>query len=132
MTGLELLTRCREGAQELDRLGGQLERMQGCGVSPDEPRMRELTLHMALRRETLDMERMAACRLCDLLPEPECTVMYRYFVLGQSQGEIVTAMHYSVSYYKKKKKSGVEIVGLIGADRVDSLLPEGMKKQPLG
>lgn len=125
-SGIDLLMVCRQGAADVDRMRGQLERLRQCGAA--ESAQADIRGKMDARASMLAQERVAACRLCDMLTEPECTVLYRYYVLGQTQGEIVTAMHYSTGYYKRAKSSGISLAASITGERLLRILPEWLRE----
>ncbi len=121
-----ILTRCRESAEEIQRLQRRLARLERCAdasasIGEDIAHCRQ-TLEARCRAQ--DVEVVAACRIVDMLPDPQCGILYRYFVGGQSQGAIVEAMHYTTRYYKRKKKEGLAIVEELDEAVVDALLPD--------
>lgn len=125
MNALEILNRCRDGIQEVERLEQRERRLVSSSASPamighDLDACRAA---LARRRRSLDAERLAACRIVDMLPDPQCGILYRYFVGGQSQGGIVEALHVTVGYYKRKKRDGLIMAERIDPAAVEQLLP---------
>lgn len=126
MKATEILTRCRESTEEIQRLQRRLARLECCAeasasVGEDITRCRQA---LEARRRALDAEVAAACRIVDMLPDPQCGILYRYFVGGQSQGAIIEALHYTMRYYKRKKKEGLAIAEGMDEAVVDALLPD--------
>ncbi len=126
MKATEILNRCRDGAQEVQRLEQRLQRLLKSEVDPATLEADVAACRQALeqRSRALDAERLASCRIVDMLPDPACGILYRYFVIGQSQGEIVCALHIAVGYYKRKKREGLAEAAKIDETVVDALLPD--------
>lgn len=126
MKATEILNRCRDGAQEVQRLNQRLQRLLKSAVNPAnlEADVAACQRELEQRSRALDAERLAACRIVDMLPDPACGILYRYFVSGQSQGDIVCALHITVGYYKRKKREGLAEAEKMDEKVVDALLPE--------
>lgn len=126
MKATEILTRCRESTEEIQRLQRRLARLERCAeasasIGEDITHCKQA---LETRRRAQDVEVAAACRIVDALPDPQCGILYRYFVGGQSQGAITEAMHYTTRYYKRKKKEGLAIAEKMDEAVVDALLPD--------
>ena len=93
MKATDVLERCRAGAAEVQQLDQRLNRLLSCGADPATIERDVLKCRHALdeRARRLDAEKLAACRIVDMLPDPECCILYRYYVMGQNQGSISTA-----------------------------------------
>lgn len=126
MKAKEILYRCRNGEMEVQQLQRRLSRMQRCGASEGAIREDVASCQASLdkRCRELDAEKIAACRIVDMLPDPTCGILYRYFVARQSQDCIVSALHIAVSTYKKHKRLGLEMAEQMDDMLIDSLLPE--------
>lgn len=126
MKATEILNRCRDGTQEVQRLQQRLQRLLKCDVNPAtlEADMAACRRELEQRSRALDAERLASCRIVDMLPDPACGILYRYFVIGQSQGDIVGALHITARYYKRKKREGLAEAAKIEETVVDALLPD--------
>lgn len=126
MKGTDVLERCRSGDADVQRLRMRIARLERCGADPS---MTEVDIE-ACRRELdkrerqLDAERLAACRIVNMLPGMECSILFRYYVSGQSQGGITSALHIDAGYYKRKKRDGLAIVRQMDDALVDAQLPE--------
>lgn len=105
MKATDVLERCRAGAAEVQQLDQRLNRLLSCGADPATIERDVLKCRHALdeRARRLDAEKLAACRIVDMLPDPECCILYRYYVMGQNQGSISTALHIAVRTYKAQK-----------------------------
>lgn len=85
MKATDVLERCRAGAAEVQQLDQRLNRLLACGADPATIERDVLKCRHALdeRARRLDAEKLAACRIVDMLPDPECCILYRYYVMGQ-------------------------------------------------
>ena len=130
MKATEILNRCRDGAQEVQRLNQRLQRLLKSAVDPAalEADVAACRRELEQRSRALDAERLASCRIVDILPYPACCILSRYFVGGQSQGDIVCALHITVGYYKRKKREGLAEADKMDEETVGALLPEWYKK----
>ncbi len=126
MKATEILNRCRDGAQEVQRLEQRLQRLLKSEVNPTTLEADVAACRQALeqRSRALDAERLASCRIVDMLPDPACGILYRYFVIGQNQGEIVCSLHITAGYYKRKKREGLAEAAKMEETAVDALLPD--------
>lgn len=125
MKATDVLERCRAGAAEVQQLDQRLNRLLSCGADPATIERDVLKCRHALdeRARRLDAEKLAACRIVDMLPDPECCILYRYYVMGQNQGSISTALHIAVRTYKAQKRSGLALVEQMDDGSVTALLP---------
>lgn len=121
MDAMEILARCRSGAQELEAIQRSMDRLQMCGLDGVDVQSAADRYRMAMDScaRALDADRIAACKLIDTLPDPVCGIMYRYYVLCQCQGAIMSALHISASTYKRQKRRGIELVRRIAAEEAD-------------
>lgn len=131
MKATEILNRCRDGEADVRRLQQRLTRLKKCGacqtmIDTDVEACRK---QLERRQRELDAERLAACRIVNMLPDPACGILYRYFVAGQSQGCIAEALHIAESTYKKNKRRGLEMAEQIEESAVGALLPEWYGKE---
>ena len=126
MTAEMILTRCREGEQEVQRLQRRLSRLQSVGAIAGTllDDIETCQAALSLRCRELDAETIAACRIVDRLPDPVCSVMYRYYIARQTQDMIAAALHISVSYYKRLKRDGLAHIRHLDDALVDAMLPE--------
>ena len=144
MNAVDILNRCRDAIAEIRRLEERKARLTECatsatarinttggsrsGIPSDKVSafaadIDECERELADRRRAYDVELLAACKLVDMLAEPECGVLYRYYVQGQTIGGIARALNYSPSYVKQKKRDGLTAAEAIPAGMVLDLLP---------
>lgn len=148
MNAVNILNRCRDAIAEIKRLEERKARLIECAtsatsrlnatggsrsggpsdkVSAFAADIDECERELASRRRAYDVELLAACKFVDMLAEPECGVIYRYFVQGQTINGIARALNFSPSYVKAKKRDGMAAAEAIPADIVLDLLPEWYK-----
>lgn len=147
MNAVDILNRCRDAITDIRRLEERRSRLEECATSVTSlinqtgsrsggvsdkvgafaADMDECDRELAARRRAYDVELLAACKVVDMLAEPECGVIYRYYVQGQTINGIARALNYSTSYVKQKKKSGLDMVEALPKDIALSLLPEWYK-----
>lgn len=125
MKATEILYRCRRGEAEVQQLQRRLTRWQrlDTGEEKTSADVADCQARLEKRMRELDAEKIAACRIVDMLPDPTCGILYRYFVARQSQDCIVSALHIAVSTYKKHKRVGLEMAEQMDDVLIDSLLP---------
>jgi hypothetical protein len=149
MNAVDILNRCRDAIGEIKRLEARKARLLECAtnatsrlnptggsrsgmtdkVSGFAADIDECDRALSARRRAYDVELRAACRLVDMLPEPECGVLYRYYVQGQTVGGIVSALNYSPSYVKQTKRSGLRAAEAIPREAVAALLPDWYRRE---
>lgn len=148
MNAVDILNRCRNAIAEIRRLEERKARLIECATSatarinttggsrsgsPSDKvsafavDIDECERELADRRRAYDVELLAACKFVDMLAEPECGVIYRYYVQGQTINGIARALNYSPSYVKQKKRDGLTAAEALPVKMVLELLPEWYK-----
>lgn len=149
MNAVDILDRCRDAAAEIGRLTERRERLMECATSVTSHIGRsggrggsvsdkvasfaadldECERQLSARKNEYDAELLAACRIVDTLGEPECGIMYRYYVQGQTVSGIAQALNYSVSYVKQKKRGALAAVRKMPEATILANLPEWYREK---
>ena len=143
LTAKEILERCRRAGAEMRRLhekvdmyrdtaGRMTASLDGIGA-----RSTGESDHMATIMGEIDSverdlrqrdreytaEVAAACKLLDMLPALECSVLNRYYVHGQNLRVIAQELGYSYNYVRNCKAAGCRQLASLGEGEVMRLLP---------
>ena len=143
LTAKEILERCRRAGAEMRRLhekvdmyrdtaGRMTASLDGIGA-----RSTGESDHMATIMSEIDSverdlrqrdreytaEVAAACKLLDMLPALECSVLNRYYVHGQNLRIIAQELGYSYNYVRNCKAAGCRQLASLGEGEVMQLLP---------
>lgn len=149
MNAVDILIRCRDAIADIRRLEERRARLEECATSVTSrinktgsrsggvtdkvgtfaADIDDCDADITKRRRAYDVELLAACKVVDMLTEPECGVIYRYYVQGQTIGGIARALNYSTGYVKQKKREGLAMAEALPSETVLSLLPEWYKKE---
>ena len=146
MRAMTILKRCRAAKQDLTRLGAQLERRRdamgafggmrlddigGSRGGGESDRMAAMSaeideIERAIRdrKEAKLAEISSAVQLIDLAEnELQGEILYRYYVGGDSCGEIARTKNYDRSHVQKQKKAGEQAMGRLTGEAVAATLP---------
>lgn len=144
LTAMVILERCRRAEVEKRRLREKVAMYRDAGghmtASLDGIGARSTgeTDHMANMAAKIDAaerelkqrdreyaaEMGAACCLLEMLPDPECGIMSRYYVRGQSLRAIAEGLGYSYNYVRHCKTDAAKRLRQLGEDDIKRLLPE--------
>lgn len=150
MKAITVLRRCRDSAEEIERLETQIWQRRNIMTSLQSPRLdtdggrstgdmdkigRMLEDIDALeraaekRRQEQAVETAASCVLLDMLPDLESRVLYGYYVMRQSVAQVARQQKYQEGYLRKVKRRAEAALGMLGEDRVRSALPRWYLEQ---
>ena len=144
MNGVDILKRCRSAGEEIRRLTEKWKRLEECATSVSSPlnstggsrsgvtdrvarfatEIDECRRAIAARRKRFDVELLTSCDLINRLTEPECSVIYRFYIQGQTVAEIAKALKYSEGYVKQVKRRGLDQIGAIPAAEIERMVPD--------
>ena len=145
MNALTILKRCRAARNDIEQLQRRIDQRRelldglsapqadpngGSRGTPDPDKtgriladIDELERELAARREAENAEKVAALSLLDMIPDLEGKVLYDYYVKRWDTPEIARKEKYTAGYVRKMKRSGEQLLEMLGAERVRSVLP---------
>ena len=144
MDAMTILRRCRAAKSEIGRLEQRIEqrremldslsvRMDPNGGSrgggdPDKTgrilaEIDALEREISARTEAALAEKAGALALTEMVPDLEGKVLYDYYVKRWDTPEIARKEKYAAGYVRKAKRSGEQLLEMISAERVRSVLP---------
>ncbi|MDD3410335.1 MAG: hypothetical protein PHY12_05960 [Eubacteriales bacterium] len=144
MNAIDILNRCRNAQNELRRLEERINRYRACAtdtsahINPNgrvqgsggdslsefAAEISDCTAEYEKRQREYKAESYCACKLLDGLPEVECTVLYRFYLGGQTLHGIAVALSLTDGYVKSKKADGLRLISQIVSADVIALLPD--------
>ena len=83
----------------------------------------ELEREMEARKEAERAEKVAALNLMEMVPDLEGKVLYDYYIRGWDTPEIARKEKYTAGYVRKAKRSGEQLLEMLGPERVNAALP---------
>ena len=83
----------------------------------------QLEREMEARKEAGNAEKAAALALTEMVPDTEGKVLYDYYVKGWDTTEIARKERYTPGYVRKAKRSGEQLLDMLGPERVKAVLP---------
>ena len=145
MNALTILKRCRAAKNDIEQLQRRIEQrrelLDGLSAPQADPNggsrgtsdpdktgriladIDELERALNARREAENAEKVAALSLLDMVPDLEGKVLYDYYVKRMDTPEISRKEKYTAGYVRKMKRSGEQLLEMLGAERVKSVLP---------
>ncbi len=142
MRARELLERCRAANRDIRRMQEKINRLHKCamrtssflspvsggGVVSDRyggfaADIDDAERELKERREQHESEMLACCKLLEKLPELECAILHRFYVLEQTLGQIAKKQGYTVGYCKRRKSEGLRMLNGVSAEEIRALLP---------
>ena len=144
MNAIDILNRCRSAQDDIRRLEERMARYRDCAtdssahINPNGrvqgaggDALAEFAGEICYceqqrdrRKREYKAESYCACKLLDKLPETECTVLYRFYMNGQTVDGIAAAIGLTANYVKRKKADGLARLAQIEPKTVLELLPE--------
>lgn len=145
MNAMTIMRRCRAAQDDIDRIQQRIEQRQdllrsisapigdpnggsrGSGDTDKTGRILGdidvLEREMAARREEWNAERVAALSLLEMVPDLEGKVLHDYYVKCMDTTEIARKRKYATGYVRKTKRSGEQLLEMLGTERLKSVLP---------
>lgn len=128
MDATELLSACRDAADEIRRMEARLDRLSM--ATPDDAQgdacrvLADLAGQLEARKQARTQQEMACARLIDevIKNEREASVAFAYYVKRQTYREIAADMHISLSRVKDAKRLAVARLRCVPGQRIEELL----------
>lgn len=149
MNAIDILKRCRSAESELKLLDERIARYRACAtdsaahinpagrvqgsggdaLSAFAVEIGDCEQERQQRQREYKAESYCACKLLDALPETECTILYRFYVGGQTVNGIASALSFTTNYVKRKKADGLALAAEIDPALIQSLMPDWYGKE---
>lgn len=149
MNAIDILNRCRSAQADIRRLEERIARYRDCAtdssahINPNgrvqgsgSDSLAEFAAEICdceeerdKRKREYKAESYCACKLLDRLPETECSVLYRFYMSGQTVDGIAAAIGLTANYVKRKKADGLARLAQIDRKIVLEMLPEWYGKE---
>ncbi len=145
MKAMTIMKRCRTAEDDLARIRNRIDQrkelLDGKSVPPPDPNggsrgggdpdrtgrsladIDQLEREAVARQEAWNAEKAAAISLTEMVPDTEGKVLYDYYVKRMDTPEIARKEKYTPGYVRKVKRSGEQLLDMLGPDRVRSVLP---------
>ena len=151
MNGLVIFQRCREAADDIEKLervterkrermrsmvgwrmdpnggsrgGGESDRMAAMAAAVDEAEEKKRD-----REEAFRVEVAAADQLLDMVPELESEILERYYINRDTLAEVARKMHLTAGYVRAKKRDADLAAEMISAERVAAAVPDWYRRK---
>ena len=145
MNAMTIMRRCRAAQDDTERIQQRIEQrrdlLDSISAPPMDPNggghgsgdkdktgriLADIDLlerEKAARQEAWNAERVAALSLLEMVPDLEGKILHDYYVKRMDTGEIARKRKYTAGYVRKTKRSGEQLLEMLGAERVKSVLP---------
>lgn len=144
MRARELLERCRGAGRDIQRLQDRINRLYECATSTSSflspvkggsggtpvdrfggfaADIDEAEQELKERRQAHESEMLACCKLLEQLPDLECTILHRFYVLAMPLSKIAQTQGYTLGHVKRRKAEGLNMLGHVTAAEIAALLP---------